>query len=96
MTLMGYQKSRPNRLEITPYCYGSAMSALWRLRCRVEPGQSGGPVIAHADQQGAPPIGTENANARGRITAVISAVSEDEALVVPVDEWVLSQLPNRP
>ncbi|MBP0481768.1 trypsin-like serine protease [Sagittula sp. M10.9X] len=79
LTLMGYQKSAPHRLTETPFCYGEAAGTLWRIRCRVEPGQSGGPVFAGGD-------------ASRRIVAVISAVSEEEALAVPLDAWLIDQL----
>ncbi|MGP6085710.1 trypsin-like serine peptidase [Antarctobacter jejuensis] len=78
LTLMGYMRSRPHRLTITPYCYGEAVSGLWRIGCRVEPGQSGGPVILGEGQ------------AR-RVVAVIVAVTEEQALVVPVDGWLRQQ-----
>ena len=81
MTLMGYRRSVPHRLTITPLCYGDETGPLWRLRCRVEPGQSGGPVFQGEDR------------AR-RIVAVIAAVVEEEAIVVPVDSWLLAQLAN--
>lgn len=87
LTLMGYQRSRPHRLEVTPYCYGegtgtrtgTGAGALWRIRCRVEQGQSGGPVM------------TGEGDAR-RIVAVLVAVTEEDALAVPIDGWVRRQL----
>jgi protease YdgD len=78
MTLMGYQRSRPHRLTVTPYCYGTADAGLWRIGCRVEPGQSGGPVIY-------------GEGAARRVVAVIVAVSEEQALAVPVDGWLRRQ-----
>lgn len=80
LTLMGYRRSRPHRLTVTPLCYGTETSSIWRIACRVEPGQSGGPVL----------IG--NGAAR-RIVGVIVAVTRDEeALVVPVDDWLRRQI----
>jgi V8-like Glu-specific endopeptidase len=78
LTLMGYQRSRPHRLSITPYCYGMPEGDLWRIGCRVEPGQSGGPVF----------YGEGSAR---RIVAVIVAVSEEQAIAVPVDAWLRQQ-----
>lgn len=79
LTLTGYQRSAPHRQAETPFCYGEKRGPLWRIRCRVEPGQSGGPVFSGAGNQ-------------RRIVAVIAAVVEEEALVVPVDEWVTAQI----
>lgn len=80
LTLMGYRRSRPHRLTVTPLCYGSETSGIWRIGCRVEPGQSGGPVL-YGD-------GTAR-----RIVGVIVAVTRDEeALVVPVDRWLRQQI----
>ncbi|CUH76689.1 trypsin-like serine peptidase [Tropicibacter naphthalenivorans] len=76
LTLIGYQRSAPHRQAETGYCYGAPEGPLWRIACRVEPGQSGGPVL----------------NDAGEIVAVISAVQEEQALVVPVDEWLREQL----
>ncbi|WP_323769891.1 trypsin-like serine peptidase [Antarctobacter sp.] len=79
LTLMGYRRSRPHRLTVTPLCYGTETSGLWRIGCRVEPGQSGGPVLS----------GT---GAARRVIAVIVAVTRDEeALVVPIDDWLRQQ-----
>lgn len=78
LTLMGYMRSRPHRLAVTPYCYGEALSSLWKIGCRVEPGQSGGPVMA-------------GDGAARRVVAVIVAVTEEQALVVPVDRWLRQQ-----
>ncbi|MBY6119955.1 trypsin-like serine peptidase [Mameliella alba] len=76
LTLMGYRRSRPHRLTVTPLCYGDAYRGIWRIGCRVEPGQSGGPVMA-------------GEGAARRIVAVIVAVTRDEeALAVPVDGWL--------
>ncbi|WP_425070738.1 trypsin-like serine peptidase [Sagittula sp. S175] len=82
LTLMGYQRSAPHHLTETPYCYGDETFAIWRIRCRVEPGQSGGPVLSGEGKD-------------RRIVAVISAVVEEEALVVPVDDWLRDQLSMR-
>ncbi len=78
LTLMGYMRSRPHRLTVTPYCYGEPASSLWRIGCRVEPGQSGGPVVAGE--------GTAR-----RVVAVIVAVTEEQAIAVPVDGWLRQQ-----
>lgn len=78
LTLMGYMRSRPHRLTVTPYCYGAPASSLWRIGCRVEPGQSGGPVI-------------EGDGKARRVVAVIVAVTEEQALAVPVDRWLRQQ-----
>lgn len=79
LTLMGYRHSRPHRLTVTPLCYGTAIDSLWRIDCRVEQGQSGGPVMAG------------EGDAR-RIVAVIVAITRDEqALAVPVDAWLRRQ-----
>jgi len=79
LTLMGYQRSRPHRLSVTPYCYGEAARGLWRIGCRVERGQSGGPVVY-------------GEGAARRVVAVIVAVSEEQALAVPVDGWLRRQI----
>lgn len=80
LTLMGYRRSRPHRLTVTPLCYGAPASGVWRIGCRVEPGQSGGPVFYGED------------TAR-RVVAVIVAVTRDEeALAVPVDGWLRQQI----
>lgn len=80
LTLMGYRRSRPHRLTVTPLCYAAETSGLWRIGCRVEPGQSGGPVL-HGE-----------GNSR-RVVAVIVAVTRDEeALAVPVDGWIRRQI----
>lgn len=79
LTLAGYRRSRPNRLTVTPLCQASPLSGVWRIDCRVEPGQSGGPVLAGE--------GTTR-----RIVAVIVAVNrEEQALAVPVDGWLRRQ-----
>lgn len=78
LTLMGYQRSRPHRLTVTPYCYGAPERSLWRIGCRVEKGQSGGPVVY-------------GEGAARRVVAVIVAVSEEQALAVPVDGWLRQQ-----
>lgn len=79
LTLMGYRRSAPHQLTITPLCHGEEKGPLWRIRCRVEPGQSGGPVF----------LGEGRSR---RLVAVIAAVVEEEAIVVPVDAWLLGQL----
>lgn len=71
-TLIGYRRSAPHRQTETPYCFGAPASGLWRIRCRVEPGQSGGAVLSD----------------NGDLVATIVAVTEEEALVVPVDDWL--------
>ncbi|SNS54631.1 trypsin-like serine peptidase [Antarctobacter heliothermus] len=83
LTLMGYRRSRPHRLTVTPLCYGSEAYGIWRIGCRVEPGQSGGPVLF-------------GDGAARRIVGVIVAVTRDEeALVVPLDNWARQQLSRR-
>ncbi|WP_157772636.1 trypsin-like serine peptidase [Pseudoponticoccus marisrubri] len=79
LTLMGYRRSRPHRLSVTPYCSGRTETGLWRIACRVEKGQSGGPVVT----------GTDGA---ARVVAVIVAIREDEALAVPLDPWVRARI----
>lgn len=74
-TMMGYARSRPHRLRVTPYCYGDTDRPVWRLRCAVEPGQSGGPVLSG-----------------DALVAVIAAVTENDALVVPVGDWLRDQV----
>lgn len=76
LTLIGYKRSAPHRQAITPYCYGAPDYGLWRIACRVEPGQSGGPVL----------------NEAGEVVAIISAVQEEQALAVPVDGWLRDAL----
>jgi len=79
LELMGYQGSTPHRLTVTPFCYGEERRGLWQIRCRVERGQSGGPVFA----------GEGKAK---RIVAVVVAVTEEDALAVPVDGWLRRQV----
>ncbi len=79
LELAGYQRSRPHRLTVTPFCYGEERGPLWQIQCRVEPGQSGGPVFA-------------GEGAQRRIVAVLVAVSEENALAVPVDGWLRRQV----
>lgn len=77
LVLMGYRRSRPHRLTVTPGCRGAG-GTIWTIHCGVEQGQSGGPVMAGT--------GTDR-----RIVAVIAAVRETETLAVPVDPWLLQQ-----
>lgn len=79
LTLVGYQRSAPHRQVETDFCYGDENSGLWRIRCRVESGQSGGPVLS-------------GDGATRKLVAVIAAVVEEEALVVPIDNWVRALL----
>lgn len=77
--LLGYPRSAPHRLRREDGCAGEAFRAIWRLSCRVERGQSGGPVLA-----GEGPA--------TRVVAVLSAISGTRALAVPVDGWLRRRL----
>ncbi|QRF67082.1 trypsin-like serine protease [Ponticoccus alexandrii] len=78
LTLMGYRRRQPHRLTVAADCHGAGR-AVWMIDCRVEQGQSGGPVLAGE--------GTAR-----RVVGVISALRDNAALVVPVDDWVIAQL----
>lgn len=45
-SLLGYRRSRPHRLDVQEACSGESDQIL-RINCPVEPGQSGGPVLAN-------------------------------------------------
>lgn len=46
LSLLGYRRSRPHRLNVQEACSGKSDQIL-RIDCPVEPGQSGGPVLAN-------------------------------------------------
>lgn len=50
-SMMGYPRSRPHRLDVQDACTGTSDTGtsvqILRLNCPVEPGQSGGPVLAN-------------------------------------------------
>ncbi len=78
-TLLGYPRSAPHRLRRQAGCGGEPFRDIWRLSCPVERGQSGGPVLF-------------GDGAAQRIVAVLSAISGDRALAVPVDGWLRRRL----
>ncbi|MBY6116427.1 trypsin-like serine protease [Mameliella alba] len=84
LELLGYRRSRPHRLTVTPLCYGAEAGGLWRIGCRVEPGQSGGPVMAG------------EGSARRLVAVIVAVTRDEEALAVPVDAWVRQQFAGQP
>ena len=77
--LEGYASSSPNRVTTATGCRARPRDGIWRLSCRVEKGQSGGPVL----------FGTGDAL---RVVAVIVGQAEGAALAVPVDGWLRREL----
>ncbi|MDU8911112.1 trypsin-like serine peptidase [Aestuariicoccus sp. MJ-SS9] len=77
--LVGYARTRPHRARLTEGCAGTPDRGVLRLACAIAPGLSGGPVLA-------------GDGAAQRIVAVLSAISGDDALAAPVDDWLRTRL----
>ncbi|WP_252737868.1 serine protease [Citreicella sp. C3M06] len=77
--IVGYQNRRANRLRARFDCNGLRQHRLIRLTCPVENGNSGSPALVRNGDAWA-------------ITGIVVAQSGEDALVVPVDEWLRSRI----
>lgn len=79
VALIGYHRGRPERLSAGFDCPARAMGDLLQVGCPVQPGNSGGPVLAQTDTG-------------WRVIAVVSATSRTGTLAAPVGDWLRAQL----
>ncbi|SIS91289.1 Trypsin-like peptidase domain-containing protein [Roseivivax lentus] len=77
-TMVGYPREAPDRQTTREECSGEARRGRWYLGCAVSKGMSGGPVF----------FGTGTGR---RIVGVISAIAGGDAVVAPVDPWVIRE-----
>lgn len=79
VALIGYHRGRPERLSAGFDCPAQAVDGLLRVGCPVQPGNSGGPVLAQTDDG-------------WQVIGVVSATSRTGTLAAPVDDWLRAQL----
>ncbi|QFS82709.1 Trypsin [Roseivivax sp. THAF40] len=77
--MVGYPREAPDRQTRREDCAGEARRGRWYLGCAVSKGMSGGPVF----------YGTGDGR---RIVGVISAIAGSDAVIAPVDTWVIREV----
>ncbi|MHA6323505.1 trypsin-like serine peptidase [Roseivivax sp. CAU 1753] len=77
--LIGYPREAPGAQVLRDGCDGRERRGKWYLGCAASKGMSGGPVF----------YGSGDAR---RIVGVISSILDGNAVVVPVDPWVIREV----